>query len=111
MYAHRQIYENIEATISVPPELQHRKTEVIFLPLDNELSNNPIQKEGLGTLAARLFSQVALDDEASHDNGKKLGLGEVMASFFKDIPAASCPEEEFVLPAREHYAPTVTFDE
>jgi hypothetical protein len=42
---------------------------------------NQPQKEGLGTLAARLFSQVGLDDDA-----------------------------EFKLPEREHYPP-VSFDE
>jgi hypothetical protein len=31
MYAHRQIYESIQSVIAVPPELQHRKTEVIFV--------------------------------------------------------------------------------
>ncbi len=36
MYAHRQIYNDIQATIPVPAELQHRKTEVIFMALDNE---------------------------------------------------------------------------
>lgn len=36
MYAHRQIYNDIQATIPVPLELQHRKTEVIFMVLDEE---------------------------------------------------------------------------
>lgn len=80
MYAHRQIYESIQSVINVPPELQHRKTEVIFVVLEDEPVNQP-QKEGLGTLAARLFSQVGLDDDA-----------------------------EFKLPEREHYPP-VSFDE
>ena len=34
----RLIFEDTPAFIPVPSELQHRKTEVIFLPLDNELS-------------------------------------------------------------------------
>ena len=52
MYAHRQIYESIQSVISVPLELQHRKTEVIFVVLEDEPVNQP-QNEGLGTLAAR----------------------------------------------------------
>lgn len=34
MYAHRQIYDHIQATIAVPPELQYHRTEVIFMVLD-----------------------------------------------------------------------------
>lgn len=32
----RLIYEDTPAFIPVPSELQHRKTEIIFLPLDDE---------------------------------------------------------------------------
>ncbi len=34
MYAHRQIYEHAQATIAVPPELQNRPVEVIFMALN-----------------------------------------------------------------------------
>ena len=34
----RLIYEDTPAFIPVPSELQHRKTEIIFLPLDDELT-------------------------------------------------------------------------
>lgn len=62
MYAHRQIYNDIQATIPVPPELQHRKTEVIFMVLDEE----PVlrQNEGLGALALRIFATVEHTDNA-----------------------------------------------
>jgi hypothetical protein len=33
----RLIFEDTPAFIPVPSELQHRKTEIIFLPLDDEL--------------------------------------------------------------------------
>ncbi len=61
MYAYRQIYNDIQATIPVPPELQHRKTEVIFMVLDEE----PIEaeNEGLGTLALRIFASVEHQDD------------------------------------------------
>lgn len=38
MYAHRQIYDNTAATIAVPRELQHRRTEVIFIAIDEPIS-------------------------------------------------------------------------
>ena len=34
----RLIFEDTPAFVPVPLEMQHRKTEVIFLPLDDELS-------------------------------------------------------------------------
>ena len=37
MYAFRQIIEDPQDMISVPPELCHRRTEVIFMAIDEEL--------------------------------------------------------------------------
>ena len=34
MYAHRQIYDHAQATITVPLELQNRPIEVIFMALN-----------------------------------------------------------------------------
>lgn len=69
MYAHRQIYNHVAATIAVPPELQHRTIEVIFMALDEQ----QLPEQGMGTL---------------------------IASFFKNVPLATCPEEEFVIEPR-----------
>lgn len=80
MYAHRQIYNDIQATIPVPLELQHRKTEVIFVVLDEVVEQ---QADVL--------------------------LGEKMASFFRDIPAATDAHDAFDIPPREH-TPAVTFE-
>jgi hypothetical protein len=80
MYAHRQIYNDIQATIPVPLELQHRKTEVIFVVLDEVVEPQ--------------------SDEL---------LGEKMARFFRDIPPAVDPSEAFDVPPREHTA-AVTFE-
>lgn len=41
----RLIFEDTPAFVPVPREMQHRKTEIIFLPLDDELS-----PESLATL-------------------------------------------------------------
>lgn len=53
MYAHRQLYEHAAATIDVPPELQHRSIEVIFMALDDQPVCVP--EHGLGTLVASQF--------------------------------------------------------
>lgn len=36
MYALRQIYDHAAETIAVPPELQHRRIEVIFMVLNDK---------------------------------------------------------------------------
>jgi hypothetical protein len=36
MYAIRQIIENPQEVIPVPPELRHRRTEVIFIALEQD---------------------------------------------------------------------------
>jgi hypothetical protein len=40
----RLIFEDTPAFIPVPKELQHRKTEIIFLPLDDELTPQSAQQ-------------------------------------------------------------------
>ncbi len=40
MDAVRKIYDDVPDTIPVPPELRHRKVEVIILPLDEVGSKN-----------------------------------------------------------------------
>ena len=71
MYAHRQLYEHAAATIDVPPELQHRSIEVIFMALDDQPVCVP--EHGLGTL---------------------------MANLFKNIPPVQSPEEELIIEPR-----------
>jgi hypothetical protein len=46
MFALRQVYDDLPETLSVPIDLRHRKTEVIFIALD---SDEPISaKPALG---------------------------------------------------------------
>ena len=71
MYARRQIFDHAEATIAVPPELQNRSIEVIFMALDDQPVCVP--EHGLGTLIANLF---------------------------KNIPPAQSPEEELIIEPR-----------
>ena len=42
MDAVRKIYEDVPDTIPVPPELRHRKVEVIILPLDDDGSKTSV---------------------------------------------------------------------
>lgn len=41
MFAIRQVIENPQDVIPVPPELRHRRTEVIFIALDQETLEMP----------------------------------------------------------------------
>ena len=52
MDAVRKIYDEVPDTISIPPELRHRKVEVIILPLDEDGSTPGIDTQ---TDAAELF--------------------------------------------------------
>lgn len=45
MDAIRRIYETVPDTISVPPELRHRRVEVIILPLDEEHTESKSVKD------------------------------------------------------------------
>ena len=45
MDAVRKIYEDVPDTIPVPPELRHRKVEVIILPLDDDGSKTSVTVE------------------------------------------------------------------
>lgn len=72
MYARRQIFDHAAATIAVPPELQNRSIEVIFM---------------------------ALESEAVTPSGHPL-MGDYLMSFFKNIPSAQSPEEELVIEPR-----------
>ena len=36
MFAHRQIYDDLPPTLSVPTDLQHKKTEVIYIVLTSD---------------------------------------------------------------------------
>ena len=36
MYAFRQIIEDPQDVVAVPPELRHRRTEVIFIAIDQQ---------------------------------------------------------------------------
>jgi hypothetical protein len=47
MFAVRQIIEDPQDVISIPPELRHRRMEVIFIVLDQE-SETPAPVESLG---------------------------------------------------------------
>ena len=40
MIAIRQIHDNLADVIPVPPELRHRKTEVIFIAIDDTSADN-----------------------------------------------------------------------
>ena len=81
MYAHRQIYDHVQDTVPVPEQMRHQRVEVIFMALDEE--------------------------PASTQN--MTGIGTQMASFFRDIPPATHPNEEFTLPTKE-YPPAMTFE-
>lgn len=63
----RLIFEDTPAFIPVPSELQHRKTEIIFLPLDDELtpesSNMPQTAEAPSKPSAPHPVELAHDKE------------------------------------------------
>lgn len=81
MYAHRQIYDHVQDTVPVPEQMRHQRVEVIFMALDEE----PVSTQNM------------------------TGIGTQMASFFRNIPPATHPDEEFTLPAKE-YPPAITFE-
>lgn len=81
MYAHRQIYDHVQDSVPVPEQMRHQRVEVIFMVLDEE----PISAQNT------------------------TGLGTQMANFFRDIPPATHPDEEFTFPAKE-YPPAMTFE-
>lgn len=39
MYAFRQIIEDPQDFVAIPPELRHRRTEVIFIAIDQEVDD------------------------------------------------------------------------
>ena len=39
MYAFRQIIEDPQDVVAIPPELRHRRTEVIFIAIDEEVND------------------------------------------------------------------------
>jgi hypothetical protein len=53
MFAIRQIIEDPQDVIAIPPELRHRRTEVIFIAIDQEPESHPSppQKPTLASLA------------------------------------------------------------
>jgi len=53
MFAIRQIIENPQEMIPIPPELRHRRTEVIFIALDSlpEQTTPTAKKHTLKSLA------------------------------------------------------------
>jgi len=81
MYAHRQIYDHVQDSVPVPEQMRHQRVEVIFMALDEE----PVSAQNM------------------------IGFGTQMANFFRDIPPATHPDEEFTLPAKE-YPPAMTFE-
>lgn len=52
MIAIRQIHDNLADVIPVPPELRHRKTEVIFIAIDDTSADN--SKSVSGQLVAEV---------------------------------------------------------
>ena len=74
MYAIRQIIEDPQDVIPIPPELRHRRTEVIFIAIDNEAETHPttpshrdaieaFRGKGKGGAAARLLMDRQSDRE------------------------------------------------
>ena len=70
MFAIRQIIEDPQDSIPVPSELRHRRTEVIFIPLDQEPQQpTPMTSQiyvieafrGKGGAAARLLTDRQAD--------------------------------------------------
>ena len=53
MFAIRQIIEDPQDVITVPPELRHRRTEVIFIAIDQEPGSDTVaaHKPTLASLA------------------------------------------------------------
>ncbi len=51
----RLIFEDAPAFIPVPREMQHRKVEITFLPLDDDLSPSPSIKEANNLLLSDDF--------------------------------------------------------
>jgi hypothetical protein len=47
MNHYRRVFEDMPDSVAVPPELRHRRVELILLPLDETLDNHE-QAEGQG---------------------------------------------------------------
>jgi hypothetical protein len=52
MFALRQVYDDLPETLSVPIDLRHKKTEVIFIALESEESILVKPISGKATLAS-----------------------------------------------------------
>lgn len=50
MFAIRQIIEDPQDVISIPPELRHRRTEVIFIALDKVIEQRPTSSSYLDAI-------------------------------------------------------------
>ncbi|KOR28031.1 hypothetical protein TI05_17750, partial [Achromatium sp. WMS3] len=63
MFAIRQIIDNPKEVVSVPPEMRHRPTEVIFIAIESNqlaIDPDPISKfcgSGIGGSTARLLAE------------------------------------------------------
>lgn len=60
MIAIRQIHDNLADVIPVPPELRHRKTEVIFIAIDENSADNLKSASGPLTAEDKMASLTAL---------------------------------------------------
>ncbi len=60
MYAHRQIFDNPQAVIPVPAELQNHRIEVIFIQLDEVVE---VEKKPFVSLAQALAHPASADVE------------------------------------------------
>lgn len=49
----RMIFEDTPAFIPVPSEMQHRKTEIIFLPLDDALSPETFSQQQISAVETK----------------------------------------------------------
>jgi len=59
MYAIRQIIEDPQDVIPVPPEFRHRLTEVIFLALDQECDEQALSETRADMAAGRFIQESA----------------------------------------------------
>lgn len=55
MFAIRQIIENPQDTLPIPPELRHRRTEVIFIALDSptEQASSPFATDAVAAFRGK----------------------------------------------------------
>lgn len=94
----RLIFEDTPAFIPVPRELLHRKTEVIFLPLEDEVTTSPVT-------SAKGNEPVNPDEQWFNCHGEPVIPGKQsfpdLSEFHKTLPVQEISAGEFCRQMRD----------